>query len=238
MVTFVVICVLIGSAAVQSITGSGFGMLAAPALALVRPDLVPGPLLVLTVVMMCLMTGQRRHWDKPTIAIVTTTMIPGVLVGAWILSVCPLAVVEVTVAGAAIASGLILLTGRTLTTTRTTLAGAGLAAGIMGTLAAMPGPPLALSYRRTDPTQLRATLSVFFLLMSVVGVTGLTARGQFTPADLGLAVLLAPVVLVGNLIGRFVAPRVEIALINRTTTVAILVSASVLLAKGVHDLSG
>ena len=51
----------------QAGTGAGFGIIAAPLLLIVSPELVPGPLLVLTVVVMLGVTWQNRtglrHFD-------------------------------------------------------------------------------------------------------------------------------------------------------------------------------
>jgi uncharacterized protein len=82
---------------------------------------------------------------------------------------------------------------------------AGLAAGALTTSTTTAGPPLIvyLLGRRLHPVQLRDTMPVCFLGLSVVGVVALWATGTSGAVpDAGLVALLVPVVAAGHLAGR------------------------------------
>lgn len=233
MTVLLVCVVLIVSAATQVVTGSGFGLITAPILLLLAPQLVPGPLLVLTVAMTASgLLREYRHCDVRTVVFVSMAMLPGVVIGTAVLTALDTDALRLVVASAAAVIGLFLLTGRVLPGSRRALTGAGIAAGFLAAVAAMPGPPLSLAYRPSNAAELRATLSAIFLIISVVSAATLAAHGQFTRADLRSAAIMSPMLLCGGLIGGRLARRLAVTQISRVTAWVILTAAAMLFTAG------
>ncbi|MCU1642269.1 MAG: hypothetical protein JWN03_2544 [Nocardia sp.] len=233
-VTVLLVCVvLLVSAAAQAVTGSGFGLITAPILLVLAPQLVPGPLLVLTVAMTA--TGllrEYRHCDVRTVVFVSAAMLPGVAIGTAVLGTLDTGALRLVVASAAAVIGVFLLTGRTLPGSRRALTAAGVAAGFLAAVAAMPGPPLSLAYRPSNPAELRATLSAIFLIISVVSAAALAVQGQFTGADLRNAAIMSPMLLCGTVIGGRLARQLAVTHISRVTAWVILTAAAILFTAG------
>ena len=238
MILLLVACVLVASSAIQSATGSGFGLIAGPALILIAPWLVPAPLLILTIPMMLLVaTRERGHCDTRAVGIASFTMLPGIAVGLWFVQRVDTAAVQLLVAMLALAAGAAMLAGKSVTGSRRTLAGAGAAAGFMGALAAMPGPPLSLTYRPNDAAALRSTLSTIFLVMAAATLVALQFQIGITGNELLTAAALSPLLVCGHLLGSQMARRISVAVLSRTTTYIILAAATVLFVKSAVGLA-
>jgi uncharacterized membrane protein YfcA len=77
------------------------------------------------------------------------------------------------------------------------LVAAGVASGFGGTTAGIGGPPMALAYREAGGPRLRATLSAFFLVGSVLSLGMLAVAGEVTADGLTAGAALVPAVGVG-----------------------------------------
>src|SRR5207245_10588692 len=110
-----------------------------------------------------------------------------------------------TLAGSAVLAGVLLsvLAGH-VPVNRETATSAGAAAGVLGTTAAIDGPPLALLYQRHPGPTIRATLACAFLIGAVMSFTALVSAGQVHGWQLLLAVALAPALLIGRALSTFV----------------------------------
>ncbi|MFD1811947.1 sulfite exporter TauE/SafE family protein [Rhodococcus gannanensis] len=226
------IAVLVVASMLQSVTGSGFGLVSAPVLLMIDPDLVPGPLLVLTIVAMASVVWRDgRHWDRSTTVLLCVAMLPGVALGVWLTAVADRTVLTVATAALSIGAAVAAFAGASLPQRKLVMVGAGAAGGLMGAVAALPGPPLALVYRPLDARALRATLSTYFLAVSAVSLTMLQATGDVDGSDWGTAAALAPAVLLGGAVGGRVAHRVSVDRARRLTSAVILVAGSVLLMR-------
>jgi hypothetical protein len=75
---------------------------------------------------------------------------------------------------------------------RETATSAGAAAGVLGTTAAIDGPPLALLYQRHPGPTIRATLACAFLIGAVMSFTALASAGEVHGWQLLLALRSLP----------------------------------------------
>ena len=164
-------------------------------------------------------------------------MIPGIAVGLWFLQRVDTAAVQCLVAVLALSAGAVLLSGKSVTGSRRTLAGAGAAAGFMGALAAMPGPPLSLTYRPNDAATLRSTLSTIFLVMAVATLLALHLQVGVTGRELLTAAALSPLLVCGHLLGSYLSRRIPLSALSRATTYIIIAAATVLLIKSTVALT-
>jgi uncharacterized membrane protein YfcA len=151
----------------------------------------------------------------PIVALIVPEAVPGALV-ALVVGVLIVALVSgdllSTLAGSAVLAGVLLsvLAGH-VPVNRETATSAGAAAGVVGTTAAIDGPPLALLYQRHPGPTIRATLACAFLIGAVMSFIALVSAGQVHGWQLLLALALAPALLIGlacsTLVTRVVGER-------------------------------
>lgn len=202
--------IMTAGALVQGTIGFGMGLFAVPFLVLLNPDLVPGPILLvsgLLSVLMLVRERQRIHRGNLVWSLV------GRVAGIGLAMVVLLAVPQDQLG--LLFGGLILLgTGLTasgwhIPLTRPTLTSAGVLSGFMATVASIGGPPMALLYQREEGPSLRATLSAFFVVGTVLSLTGLHLVGRFGWTEFLLGLGLLPGIAMGFAVSIKVTRRVD-----------------------------
>jgi uncharacterized protein len=195
-------------AALQSATGFGFSIVAAPLVfAALEPEEAVGLLIVLGSLVNVLTLASERRRPRPVVrecAVLLAFALPGAVAGVAVLRALDPVALQVAVSIGVVAT----LVARRLAKRRTPgWAGpiAGFAAGALTTSTTTAGPPLIvyLLGRGLEPVQVRDTLPVCFLGLSVVGVIALVVTGtRGAVPDAALVALLVPVVIAGHLAGR------------------------------------
>jgi uncharacterized protein len=196
-------------AALQSATGFGFSLVAAPLVfAVVDPEEAVGLLIVLGSLVNVLTLVSERRRPRPVwreCAVLLAFALPGAVAGVAVLRALDPVVLQVAVSLGVVAT---LLARRIAGSRRSPgWAGpaAGVAAGALTTSTTTAGPPLIvyLLGRRLEPARVRDTVPVCFLGLSVVGAIALWATDTSGAVpDAGLVALLVPVVAAGHLAGR------------------------------------
>lgn len=167
------------AAIVQRATGSGYGIVAAPLLALLAPSTVPGPLLVATAFVMADVAFRHRaDLNLRSIAPVLAALPVGIVAGLLLTFVLSERVSHLCVAIAVLAGAGASLFGRRVHYTRATATAAGITSGILTVLAAQPGPPVTLVYPTESANRTRATLSLYFLIASILSLIPLAFAGN------------------------------------------------------------
>ncbi len=222
--------VMVG-AVVQGLVGLGVGLVAAPLVALLAPDLMPTSLLVVALSMPVVTLLHDHHdidwrglcWSLPA-------RLPGTALGVWLVAV-------VSDRSLGVVVGLMVLVGVVLTyrtvevpINRLTLAGAGFLSGVTGTATSVGGPPIAVLYQRRPAHQIRSTLAVYFLLGAVLSIAGLALAGAIEARQIWFALLWLPGLLVGaslaQVVRRFIDPasiRLGVLAVCAASAVALLV---------------
>jgi uncharacterized membrane protein YfcA len=197
-------------AALQAATGMGMALFAAPILALIDPAFVPGPALcAVTALSAAVAWRERGAIDRRVLAIGLAGFACGGILGAAVLAwlsgyrLAPVFGVMILIAVSLNLLGLRLPSGRIA------LLVGGAASGVLGTMAGVQGPPIALVLQHEAPDRLRATLCAFFAAGSVVSLTALAAAGIFGAAQLGLGLALLPGVALGFALAPLLARRVD-----------------------------
>jgi uncharacterized membrane protein YfcA len=195
---------------VQGSLGFGTNLVAAPILAVIDPQLVPVPVILASLVFNVLL-ARRDRGEVPWQVIRRPLMglVPASVLGAA-------AVAMVSQRGLGILFGILVLvavalsvSGRHPSMSPSHLLTAGAASGFMGTTTGIGGPPMALVFQRHSGPQLRASLSRFFGIGSVVSFLTLMAFGQVAWADFGRAAVLVPGGLLGFFVSRHTAHRLD-----------------------------
>lgn len=209
------------AALIQSSIGFGFALVAVPALALIHPDLVPVPLILLSLVLtMSTVVRERRSADWPAIRWVIGGRIPGTIAGLALIKVVAPATLQ-TIIGAVILLAVVLVLLRGYGHQRNHLSEviAGAASGAMHMIAAISGPPLALLFAQDRGPTLRATLGAIFFLGGLLTLGVRAVGGEVNAAQLALAGALTPALLLGFWTSRFLIHRVQGPLIRAAVLV-------------------
>lgn len=195
--------IVAAGALVQSTIGFGVALVAVPFLVMLDPTLVPGPFLLASLVLALLMILRDR------IAIDLSEIRPAILglaigtgLGAGALLVVPEDdLPELFGVLILLAIGTSVLGVRVRIDTVSLLV-AGLAGGIMGTMAGVHGPAMALLYQAETGERVRATLGAFFVVGYAISIAGLVMVDLFGRDELVAGLVLSP----GALLGWLLAP--------------------------------
>jgi uncharacterized protein len=206
------------AAAIQSATGLGFAMIAAPALFIaVEPrEAVTILLLLSLVVSLLLLFGERRALAirRRDLTMVLAAALPGLALGVLVLEAVTKEQLQVLTGVVVITVTAIQLATEEpdpargpregLSAHPVTTAGVGVLVGGLTTSTTVNGPPLALWLlaRGAVPVEVRDTLAAAFLALNVLGLAAVALTGEGLSADGGHLALLVPVTALGWLAGR------------------------------------
>ena len=200
------------------------GILAAPILALIDPRLVPAPVLLSTLVLTSLLAFRDRHAiDFGGLRWAVTGRVMGTFVAATVLVSLPEDQM-VFLFGSLVLLGVgMSVSGLRVLPFRSSLLIAGALSGLMGTVASIGGPPMALLYQDARGDRLRGTMSGFFWIGTIVSLVALRLIGRFGAEEISLALVMLP----GVLIGFFVSSRTTAFVDRGYTRYAVLTVAGV-----------
>ncbi len=183
--------------------------------------------------------AYRRHAHWPTLLRLAPAVLAGVILGAIFLTVMGDGVVR-----RAIGATLLLMIGVTLWQRRRTsaetptgrrnlltTAGYGTLGGFTTMVANAGGPVMSMYFlaMRTPVKVFLGTAAWFFAIVNLVKVPFLVGIGLLTPQTLLLNAVLAPVVVVGALVGIGLARRVSQRLFDRLIIVLTIAGSAYLL---------
>lgn len=189
---------ILGSAFLQGVGGVGFTMFSAPVAAIVCPELVPGPLLMLggcVTLLTALRERQNIAWSSAGSALI------GRAVGS-IIAVVALAQLAQRPLNFLFAAMILLAVGMSvaglrIVATRRNITIAGVLSGVMGTLTSVGAPPLVIALQRSTPATLRATTGAILFFGSTFSLTVLAVAGHFGLHEFLLGATMVPFMLVG-----------------------------------------
>lgn len=195
---------------VQGAVGFGGALVASPLLALVDVDLVPGPVIVASLLMnVLLMRRERAGAGDGAITWAMAGVLPGTVAAAGVLAV-------LSTRGLSIAFAVLVMVGVALTASgvavrrsHATLLGAGATSGFMGTISGIGGPPVALLYQGDPPSLLRATLPRYFLVSGTIALVALVPAGRLGGDELVFAAALVPGVVLGLWLSPWLAAHAD-----------------------------
>jgi uncharacterized membrane protein YfcA len=205
--------VVFAGAVLQSATGFGFALVAAPLLFVIlgpQEAVTAGVLLGLELNLLTLAGEARRpRVLRRDAATLVAWSLPGLVLGALALRELPDHVLSVAVAVAVVGALVLRLRARRVPPRASAAAPggwraavAGAASGALATSTSLSGPPLVffLLARGVSPEQMRDTLATVFVALSVLGAPVLLATGTFVvPGAIGALVVTAAA---GQLLGR------------------------------------
>jgi uncharacterized membrane protein YfcA len=155
--------------------------------------------------MTALMTAREwRSIDVTGFFLITVARAAGTAAGVALLVLVPVSFLSVLVGILITAVALLSFFSPNLEVSNKTRIVGGMASGITSTTAAIGGPPLALIYQDRSGAELRSTLSVSFVVGTVMSLAGLALAGKVQGWHFLLALQLLPGLLVGLWSSRWV----------------------------------
>ncbi len=208
-------------ALVQGSIGFGLNVIAAPVAAVVQPDALPAAMIIMSLPMTAGSAWrERNHIDREGVLWTTLGRLPGVALGAFIVSRLEPETLARWIGGMVVVASLMSVTAARIPVTTLSSILAGAVAGLMGTTSSMGGPPIALLYQREPGPVLRSTLGATFLIGSALSLTALALTGHVASGHWLLGLALTPAVAVGLVWSRAYHARVDAGWL-RTCVVAL-----------------
>jgi hypothetical protein len=185
---------------VQGTLGFGINLIAAPVIALVVPDAVPGGIVLLSLPLtITMLLREHRHIDRRGVAWIATARVPGAVIGAAIVVLVAPDTLTVVIGAAILLAVALSLLHPHVPVTPVTASAAGFTGGVMGTAAAVEGPPLALLYQNHRNEAIRATLATCFVIGSIMTAVVLAVAGELHVDQVVFTIELLPALGVGVL---------------------------------------
>lgn len=221
------------AAIIQSTTGMGFGLVAAPALIWLYPEMIPATILIMGLVVSAISALREHQFIMPRqLSVAVLGRGVGSIAAIPLLVVLSSSQAFSTVFGALIllAVGLSLVGIRPRFTPGNLLLG-GTVSGFTGTITSVGAPPIVLVFQDQPASSARPTLNAFFALASLVSLAALAYASRLGYEHFVLASILAPGFLGGIYFSKYLRGHVD----ERVRPVVLLFcagSAAGLIARG------
>lgn len=197
-------CAVVLASLVQTSTGMGFAMIAAPLLALVSLEFVPGPMLFVNLFLSLFMLGDgRSHVVKREIITLCPAILIGTLLGAAILIRVPSQSLAILFASLILMAVAISLFAKAQPLTTRNLSICGVAVGAMGSTSGIPGAPLVIMYQNEPLEKTRPTMALVFTFSYITSLMALTYAGAFNVTLAIDGLMLLPGLFIGFGVGRW-----------------------------------
>jgi uncharacterized membrane protein YfcA len=197
-------------AVIQGSIGFGFSFVVVPLLGLLRPEALPATVLIMSMPMTIVLAFRERYdIEAGGLVRLTVGRVVGTAVGVWLVGSWPSDELAVLTGAGLLAGVAVSALAPSFEAGRRTQLALGMVSGVMGTTAAVGGPPAALAYQHRPGPQLRATLSASFVIGSIMSLAGLALAHRVTRGDFVLALQLLPGLATGLLLSPRLARRLD-----------------------------
>jgi uncharacterized protein len=211
-------------AIIQGSIGFGYALVAVPALVLLLPWSVPVTPLLLALPMTALMSAiEWQSIDFGGFFLITAGRLLGTAAGVALLVFVPRDSLSTIVGLLILAAALASFLKPSFEVHNSTRLTGGIASGVIGTVAALGGTPLALVYQDRSGAELRSTLSISFVVGIAMSLVGLGLAGKVEWRHFALALELLPGLLIGLWASKWVVKRLD----ERWLRPAVLIFAAV-----------
>jgi uncharacterized membrane protein YfcA len=202
--------VMFFASAVQASVGVGIALVSVPLLALLHPQLVPGPMLAAgSLVALVTALRERQAIRVGGFGLSLAGLALGTVIGALALDALHGPDVERVFAVLILIAVGLSVAGLRVRPSPLSLGLGGTAAGIMGTMVGIHGPPISIVFQHARLDYARAMLGAFFFIAYVASCLALAVFGLFGVLELKRAAALLPGVCAGLLVAPRVAGRVS-----------------------------
>lgn len=205
-----VVLLAAAGATVQGSIGIGYALVAGPGLAAIDTAFVPGPLLLIGLVV-----GARHIFvefgdiDRPAVGRCFLGLPFGLVAGLAVLNAMDDRLLGIAVGATTALAATVMLLGLRVRRTPAVEVAAGAATAFSAVTAALPGPPFVAAFSDLQPAAMRSTASLYIGSFILIALVPLAATGNFGGHELQLLAVLVPGTFGGLLLARFVRPMLE-----------------------------
>lgn len=206
-------CLLVGTvfvaALIHGVSAVGFGLVVAPLLGLLRPELLPiTPLLLMAPLNGYIAWRERAGIDPSGAVWITVGRVAGTFGGLWILSVLSADSINRFIGVVALVAAASSIALTFFSAGPTSFMMAGLATGIAETSTGVAGPYMALVYQHYASHTLRSTVAVCLLVGEITSLGMLALSGRLAMEPIVGAIVLLPALAVGASLSNALHKRV------------------------------
>ncbi|OAN18317.1 permease [Photobacterium jeanii] len=208
-IALAMLMIFIGSY-VQSTIGFGLAIVTAPILFQISPAYVPGPITI-TALFLSLINAHkfRANISIKGLGYALIGRIPGIIAGGALLYFIAPKVLSLWIGGIVLAAVAISLMPIRLQPTNGRLAVAGFFSGLFGTSTGIGGPPMALLLQHQQADLIRANLSAFFVVSSLLSLIAQVPAGHMGMQHLYLSLPLLPASFLGYVLAMRTVNRIN-----------------------------
>ncbi|MFK7898170.1 MAG: sulfite exporter TauE/SafE family protein [Myxococcota bacterium] len=191
-------------ALVQGSIGFGLNLIVVPVVALIQPAALPAAMIIMALPMTAgSALRERSGIDRNGVLWATLGRIPGVILGAWIVSRLAPETLALLIGGFVVLASFLSVISPKVQVRPGSAAAAGFLAGLMGTASSIGGPPVALLYQNAPGPVVRSTLGATFLIGTAMSLFALGWAGQVTTWHWTVGIALFPAIGVGLFASRW-----------------------------------
>jgi len=199
----IIYSIVILSSIIQSSISFGFALISSPILIMFNPSFVPVPLLLSSLLLSIIMViRDRQSINIRELKMPLLGRIIGSLLSALIISIISEVIFGIIFGFIIILGVLISFLDYDIKTTEFNLLIAGFFSGLMGTIAAIGGPPIALAYQNRKGSVIRATLSGFFVIGTIISLLAISVFKGVNFNEIKLFLFIAPALIIGFIISK------------------------------------
>lgn len=203
MEMFIAVALVTVGAYVQTATGFGLAVIAAPVLFFVNPALVPAPVTVCALVLSLINAWVFREGVSLNgLKAAVIGRIPGSIAGAALLLWMDKNMLALWIGISVLFAVGVSLTSLRWQPTNKRMMAAGFLSGFMGTSTSIGGPPMALLWQHQDLALIRANLAAFFVVSCLISLIVLAPIGYFGVTQMLLSLPLLPATYAGYWLAR------------------------------------
>jgi uncharacterized membrane protein YfcA len=194
---------LIG-ALIQGSIGYGLNLVVVPVAAVVQPAALPAAMIIMALPMTAgSALLEHDHIDRSSVAWMTMGRLPGVVLGAWVVTAVTSEVLAIVIGGCVVFAADMSMISPSVRVTRSKTVKAGLLGGVMGTASSIGGPPVAILLQNEPGPVLRSTSGATFLIGVSMSLGALILAGHVEAWHWALGVALVPAIAFGLYASRF-----------------------------------
>jgi uncharacterized membrane protein YfcA len=236
-------CVVLVAAFVRGVSGFGCALILGPILVLLmnpKSAVVVNVLLALISNIVVLPHGFRHVYWKGTIPMSIST-IPGVIIGAWIITIIMPSTLKIVIGAVVMVSAIPLALGinRAFIKEKLACGVSGFLSGLLGTATGLGGPPVVLlMHNQNWPKEMiQFSLAAFFLFTTLCSFIALVVSGIVEMQTVVVAASLAPALIIGTWVGLKTFHRLNQRFFKGLTLVIIICAAILGIIAGLGIIS-
>ncbi len=224
---------------IQSATGFGLAVVAAPILIHLSPEFIPGPIIIVALFLAVINALKyRANISFTGLKQAVIGRIPGTIAGAALLYYIDVAQLSLLLGTVVLMAVVVSLLPVKLEPTPRRLFFAGFLSGFFGSSAGIGGPPMALLMQHQQANLIRGNMAAFFVVGGVMSLLVQIPIGYMTLSHLYLSLPLLPAGYLGYRVALQVVDRLSQQLIRRMSLLLCTVSGAGAFYSGLTSLAG